>query len=260
MTRTLLISGCSYSMVYSELDSELKELFEIDKVINLSTPGTSPDRQIRVVIEWIAQNGTPSMVICPVSHYNRFDLPISMNVDSLHNLHYKVHPGVDWIERAYKENKITDIFPRSTLETYIKTGAIVNQIEHTIHDYLFVKLLTFQAFLELNKIRHLIFDTGNYYEKLWMPYLSIDDEHNSGYQPGMKKIDLIQKSRGIYKLLDFCSNVWMYEQIEDKENHFLEFDRKKLKSNLSNDEKATIHHNKKETLQLMQFLKQETNI
>ena len=36
---------------------------------------------MRVVIEWIAQNGKPDMVIMPVSHYNRFDLPIANKFD-----------------------------------------------------------------------------------------------------------------------------------------------------------------------------------
>ena len=77
MTKKLVISGCSYGMVYSEIQEELKKIFGIDEVINLSEQGASPDRQIRVVIEWIAQNGKPDMVIMPVSHFNRFDLPIA---------------------------------------------------------------------------------------------------------------------------------------------------------------------------------------
>ena len=260
MTNTLLISGCSYGLVYSKLEPELKELFRMDNFINLSSGGSSPDRQIRVVIEWIAQNGVPAMVIFPVSHYNRFDLPIAKEFDSLHNLHFKAHWQKQWIEHAYRKNEITEIIDRSILETFIKSGALVNQIEHTVHDYLFVKLLTFQAFLEQNRIRHLIFDTGNYYEKLWMNYLSIDEKENSGYQPGMKKRDLIQNCKGIYKFFDFCSNVWMYDQINNKQNHFIEFDQKFLKTDLSLNEKATIHHNKEETLKLMQFLKKETGI
>ena len=257
---TLLISGCSYGLVYSEIEEELKTLFSVNEVINLSSAGASSDRQIRVVIEWIAQNGNPDMVIMPVSHCNRFDLPIAGKFDNLHNLHHKASWTVDWIDRDVRKKTINDIIDIDTLKTFIKTGAIVNQIEHTVHDYLFVKLLTFQAYLQQNKIRHLIFDTGNYYEKLWMHYLSIDDENNSGYQPGMKKRDLIERCAGIYKFLSFCSNVWMYEQIADKNNHYIKFANKNLKDMIvggTDNEIATIHHNKEEIIKLMEFLIEE---
>lgn len=263
--KTLLISGCSYSMVYSEITEELKTMFEVDRVINLSSRGTSPDRQIRVVIEWIAQNGMPTMVILPVSHYNRFDLPIAKNFDPLHNLHYKSSWSNEWIEN--NKDDFNDIIDIDILRQFIKTGAMVNQIEHTIHDYLFVKLLTFQSYLQLNGIKHLIFDTGNFYEKLWMKYLSIDEKNNSGYQPGMKKRDLIEKCPGIYKFFTFCSNVWMYDQIKDKDNHFLRNRKMPLKtwlarSPLDNRDGVicTLHHNKEEVLKLMEFLKKECKI
>lgn len=258
--KTLLISGCSYALCYSEIVEELKNLFLVDKVINLSSGGTSPDRQIRVVIEWIAQNGNPDMVIIPVSHYNRFDLPVAQEFDNLHNLHHIADWDIGWISRGLHRKSINSMIDLDILKTFTKTGAIVHQIEHTIHDYLFVKLLTFQAYLQQNKIRHLIFDSGNHYEKLWMEYLSIDNENNSGYQPGMKKRDLIEQCPGIYKFLSFSSNVWMYDQIIDKDKHFIKFNNKNLKDLASpgnHNEIATIHHNKEETLKLMEFLIEE---
>jgi len=260
--KTLLISGCSYGMIYSEMTEELKTMFEVDRVINLSGIGASPDRQMRVIIEWIAQNSMPTMVILPVSHYNRFDLPIAKNFDPLHNLHHKSN----WHRIIDHDQIDTDTVSVETLETYMKSGAIVHTVEHTEHDKLFVKLITFQAYLELNNIKHLIFDTGNYYEKIWMQYLSIDDENNSGYQPGMKKRDLIEKCPGIYKFFNFCSNAWMYDQIKDKETYFNNWTNLPFKKfiELNSTDKdnfiATIHHNKQETLQLMEFLKKECKI
>ena len=253
--KKLLISGCSYGMVYSEIEEELKDLFGVDEVVNLSQAGSSPDRQIRVVIEWIAQNGEPDMVIVPVSHYNRFDLPIAKKFDPLHNLHHQSN----W-HSISGDDEITDTISLETLETYLKSGTIVHKVEHTEHDKLFVKLITFQAYLELNKIKHLIFDTGNYYEKLWMQYLSIDNENNSGYQPGMKKRDLVENSAGIYKLLSFCSNVWMYEQLtEDEKKNYIPWTQWgwPLKYPLDDHGKATIHHQKKQVLKLIKYLKQE---
>ena len=256
--KTLLISGCSYGMVYSEIESELKDIFEVDRIVNLSSVGSSPDRQVRVVIEWIAQNGKPDMVIMPVSHYNRFDLPIANKFDPLHNLHHKSN----WHRIINRDDIDTDIVSLETLETYMKSGAIVHSVEHTEHDKLFVKIITFQAYLELNKIRHLIFDTGNYYEKLWMEYLSIDNENNSGYQPGMKKRDLIKNSKGIYRLLSFCSNVWMYEQLtEDEKKNYLPWDDQGiLPYPLDDYGKATIHHRKEMVIKLIKHLNNEGGV
>ncbi len=255
MVKKLLISGCSYGVVYSDINNELKEIFKVDEIINLSQQGASPDRQIRVVIEWIAQNGNPDMVIMPVSHFNRFDLPIAEKFDPLHNLHYGSVWQMDPFARS--ESNINSLIDKDTLKTFLKTGAMINKIEHPAHDYLFVKLITFQAFLELNKIRHLIFDTGNYYEKLWMEYLSIDNEGNSGYQPGMKKRSLIENCKGIYKLFSFCSNVWMYEQLtDDEKKDYIPWDSQKPLKYPFN-EKATIHHQKEMVIKLMKHLKQE---
>ena len=89
MNKKLLISGCSYGVVYSEIQDDLKKIFNVDEVVNISQNGGSPDRAIRVAIEWIAQNGKPDMLILPVSHYNRFDLPIAERMDPLHNLHFR---------------------------------------------------------------------------------------------------------------------------------------------------------------------------
>ena len=256
MTKKLVISGCSYGMVYSEIQEELKKIFGIDEVINLSEQGASPDRQIRVVIEWIAQNGKPDMVIMPVSHFNRFDLPIAKKFDPLHNLHHKS----TWHTIAGRDNINTDLVPLETLETFINTGSIVHTVEHTEHDKLFVKLITFQAYLEFNKIRHLIFDTGNDYEKLWMKYLTIDDQNNSGYQPGMRKRDLVENCNGIYKFFTFCSNAWMYKHLtEEQKKKYIPWENlgEEIKYPCGDEQMATIHFRKEEVLNLIKHLDNE---
>jgi hypothetical protein len=260
MVKKLLISGCSYSMVYSDIQDELKDIFGVDEVINLSAIGTSPDRQIRAIIEWTAQNGKPDMIIMPVSHFNRFDLPIGKDMDPLHNLHVRMAWQNPW---GLSGGNLSPLIDREILDTFCKTGSMVHQIEHPIHDYLFVKLITFQAYLQLNGIRHLIFDTGNYYEKLWMEYLRKDDENNSGYQPGMKKRDLVENCPGIYKFFSFCSNVWMYENcVEDKKNYesYLPIGDQSSRIfsyPLDDFQKSAVHHQKEQVIQLMKYLKQE---
>jgi hypothetical protein len=100
----------------------------------------------------------------------------------------------------------------------------------------------------VNKIRHLIFDTGNYYEKL-----------KDLQQPGMDKRKLVENCRGIYKFFTFCSNVWMYEQLTDNEkiNYVPWYKPQKNKpigKIIPLTEAAILHHNKTQVLKLMKFL------
>lgn len=251
MSKKLLIAGCSYGVVYSDIQRELKELFGIDELINLSQNGSSPDRSIRVVLEWIAQNGKPEMVILPVSHFNRFDLPIAERMDPLHNKHYRCVWHMDLRKNYGSARPIDPKYDQDTLQNYLKSGTFIHQNEYLTHDYLFVKLITFQAFLELNKIKHLIFDTGNYYQKFW-----------NERQPGMQKRDMIEKNPGIYKFFSFCSNVWMYNQLTDEEKiNYVPWYKpqrtKPLGKIIPDTEAATTHFQKKEVLKLMKFLKSE---
>ena len=75
----------------------------------------------------------------------------------------------------------------------------------------------------------------------------------------MKKRDLIENCKGIYKLLSFCSNVWMYQQLtdEDKERYVPWQDEDPLAFPLGDNEQATIHHQKDMVLKLMKHLKKE---
>ena len=253
--KTLLLNGCSFGVCWTPSDEFVKAL-GCDSAVNISKVATSFQRTCRSTIEWIAQNGKPDMVIMPVSHSNRFDLPIAKKFDPLHNLHHKS----TWHTIAGRDNINTDLVPLETLETFIKTGSIVHTVEHTEHDKLFVKLITFQAYLEFNKIRHLIFDTGNHYEKLWMKYLTIDDQNNSGYQPGMRKRDLVENCDGIYKFFTFCSNAWMYEQLtEEQKKKYIPWENlgEEIKYPCDDEQMATIHFRKEEVLNLIKHLNNE---
>ena len=251
MNKKLLISGCSYGIVYSQIQDDLKKIFNVNEVVNISQQGGSVDRSIRVAIEWIAQNGKPDMLILPVSHYNRFDLPIAERMDPLHNLHFRSAWHMDLSKNYGSNTPIDPKFDRDTLQTFLKTGTLVHQNDYPAHDYLFVKLITFQSFLVQNKIRHLIFDTGNYYEKLW-----------NVRQPGMQKRKLVENCKGIYKLFSFCSNVWMYNQLTDKEKvdyiPWWKPQRQKPLGKIVPDTVAsTIHFQKHEVLKLMLHLKKQ---
>ncbi len=248
MTKRLVVSGCSYGTVYSDISIELKKLFNVDEIINLSNLGGSPDRQMRVVIEWIAQNGNPDMVIMPVSYAYRFDLPIAEKLDPLHNKHYRCVWHMD-LDKNFGTAKPIDEKYRSTLQTYLKTGAMIHENEYPAHDNLFTRLLTFQAYLELNKINHLIFDTGNYYSA------TLKED-----QPGMQKKSLVEKCKGIYKFFNFCSNVWMYEQLSDKEKisyvpWYKPQRNRPIGKILPLTEAAILHHNKHQVIKLLHYLK-----
>lgn len=265
--KTLLISGCSYGVCFSNIEDSLKKLFEVDHVVNLSEGGASLDRCIRVVIEWIAQNHTPYMVILPVTHSHRFDLPISKKNHPLHNIHYKCCWHGTRINEEIYEKSINPLIPFESLRDFFKHGVMVHQIEHPSQDYNFVKLLTFQAFLQINGIHHLIYDSGNYYQKVWMKHISVDLENNSGYQPGMKKRDLIKNCKGIFNFFDFCANAWMYDTMQEsqKKELFDFLNKNKIKYPLLDNEndnciKASIHHSPEDTLRLMQFLKEQNAV
>lgn len=250
MTKRLVVSGCSYGTVYSDISAELKKLFNVDEIINLSNLGGSPDRQMRVVIEWIAQNGNPDMVIMPVSYAYRFDLPIAEKLDPLHNKHYRCVWHMN-IGKNVGTAKPMDKKYVPTLQNYLKAGAIIHENEYPAHDNLFTRLLTFQAYLELHKIRHLIFDTGNYY--------SATLKEN---QPGMQKKALVEKCKGIYKFFTFCSNVWMYEQLSEQEKiaYVPWYKPQKIKpigKVIPLTEAAILHHNKHEVIKLLRYLKDQ---
>jgi len=248
MSKRLLISGCSFGAVYSDIQHDLKKLFGVDEVINISTLGGSPDRQMRGVIEWTAQNGKPDMVIVPVSFAHRFELPIAERSDPLHNKHYRCMWHMNLGKNYGSAKPIDPTYDKSILETYMKTGAVIHSNDHPGHDNLWSKLITFQAYLELNKIRHLIFDTGNYYENV----SDLD-------QPGMKKKKLIEDCKGIYKFFTFCSNVWMYQQLTDKEKiNYVPWYKPQRNTPvgkiLSPEELTILHHNKHQVLKLMNYL------
>ena len=226
-------------------------MFGVDEIFNISNQGGSPDRQIRSTIEWIAQNGKPDMVIMPVSYAYRFDLPIAEKMDPIHNKHYRCVWHMD-LDKNYGTRKPIDPkMDRDILQTHLKTGAVVHENEYPAHDNLFTKLLTFQAYLEHNKIRHLIFDTGNYYSNTLK-------EH----QPGMQKKALVENCKGIYKFFTFCSNVWMYEQLTDQEKiDYVPWYKPQKNIPLGKiiplTEAAIIHHNKHQVLKLLRHLKDQ---
>ena len=251
MTKKLLISGCSFGAVYNDIQAELKELFDVDQVVNISKLGGSPDRQMRGVIEWTAQNGKPDMVIVPVSFAHRFDLPIAEQTDPIHNKHFRSMWHMNLGKNYGSAKPIDPKYDVSLLETFMKAGTVIHSNDHPGHDNLWYKLIMFQAFLELNKIRHLIFDTGNHYQNV--PDLD---------QPGMEKKKLIENCKGIYKFFTFCSNVWMYDQLTDEEKiNYVAWYKPQRNTPvgriLSNDEVTILHHNKHQVLKLMNYLAEQ---
>ena len=93
--KTFLLNGCSFTELWEPSKKFISSL-GCDKVVKISKVATSFQRTCRSTIEWIAQNGKPDMVIMPVSHFNRFDLPIAKKFDPLHNLHHKY-----WFDSPY---------------------------------------------------------------------------------------------------------------------------------------------------------------
>lgn len=251
MPKKLLISGCSYGVVYSDIEAQLKTLFDVDHVVNISQNGASPDRQMRGVIEWIAQHGKPDMIILPVSYAHRFDLPIGQKVDPYHNKHYRMTWQMILGKKYGSSNPIDPRFPQDMVQTFLKTGTMIHENGYLAHDDLWTRLIMFQAYLEHNGIRHLIFDTGNYYEKVWT------QKHSA-----MEKRKLVEQCKGIYKFFTFCSNVWMYNTMTDQEKKdyipwYKPQTNKPIGKIIPDTEAAILHHNKFKVVELLEFLKAE---
>ena len=122
----------------------------MDEVVNLSQHGASPDRQIRVVIEWIAQNGKPDMVIMPVSHYNRFDLPIAEKFDPLHNLHWNASWQVDLsVRKNIDKKKYTDIH---VILTGFRRSWTINKLKEMGIGYTYYEMVNNDTLNELYNI------------------------------------------------------------------------------------------------------------
>ena len=73
--KKLLINGCSFGQVWVP-DDKFSQEIGCDTVVNISRPGTGFQRTVRTTIEWVAQNGNPSMVIIPITFSHRWEMPI----------------------------------------------------------------------------------------------------------------------------------------------------------------------------------------
>ena len=122
-----------------------------------------------------------------------------------------------WHSKDHDREKIADSIDLDTLKTYLKAGLMIDQLPG-VHDTLFTRLITFQAYLQFNNIRHLIFDTGNAYKTNHI--LGLRDNQSKDYLPGLSKTNLVLKCPGIYNFFSFCSNIWMYENcVTDHKNY-----------------------------------------
>ena len=196
---TLLINGCSFARCWNPSEEFLKSL-SCDQVINLGKDGGSLQRVVRTTVEWIAQNGSPSMVIIPIPPATRWELAIAKNEDDVDGTWYPMQ-----LKEYLDEKKISTLVDFKKLEklTELYYGSIPDI--RTYWDSCFTDLILLSSFLEQTKINYLMFDMCNNFEM----------KHLEGYK-GFEKIKLINNNKKIIDIFGFCGNKYMYQHIKDK--------------------------------------------
>ena len=195
---TLLINGCSFGHIW-EPTANFVEQTKCDEVKNISKPGTSFQRTLRTTIEWVAQNGDPSMVVIPITFAHRWELPIYDNekfgpIDGIwmplqtntameNDRYMKIQLGSE------KDNikKIIDLY----------YGLISNTVGYW--DKMFTEIISLCAFLEQRKIPYLMWDMCNDFDE------SLLLKHSF-----VQKSQLIKQNKKVINIFSFCGNKYMW--------------------------------------------------
>jgi len=196
---TLLINGCSFARCWNPNEEFIKSL-SCNQVINLGKDGGSLQRVVRTTVEWIAQNGPPSMVIIPIPPVTRWELSIAKNEDAIDGTWYPMQ-----LKEYLDEKRISTLVDFKKLQnlTELYYGSIPDI--RTYWDSCFTDLILLSSFLEQTKINYLMFDMCNNFEM----------KHLKEYK-GFEKIKLINNNKKIIDLFGFCGNKYMYQIIKDK--------------------------------------------
>jgi hypothetical protein len=166
---TLLLNGCSYGEVWKDFPG-----------VNLSKSGGSFIRSIRTTIEWIVRNKTkPNYVFIPITNVARFEKSYIM-----------------------KQNiPVEGSYVNSTPEDYATYTSKISDSCYMDYDYAFMNIIMFSSWLEQQKIKYLIWDQCNMFDK----------KHIHGFN-GMEKLKLVEQNNRIIPLFKFCGNQYMYEK------------------------------------------------
>ena len=195
---TLFINGCSFGHIWKPTMNFVKQV-NCDKFENISRPGTGFQRTLRTTIEWVAQNGNPSMVVIPITFSHRWEMPVSLDnkVDPLDGIWIPLqvnstmendkYQKIDLGHNKEKIKKINDLYH----------GLIANTIGYW--DKLFTEIISLCAFLDQRKIPYLMWDMCNNFDE------SLLVDHSF-----VQKAQLIKQNKKVINIFSFCGNKYMW--------------------------------------------------
>lgn len=195
---TLLINGCSFGECWNPTPHFIQNL-NCNRVTNLSKGGTSFQRTVRSTIEWLSTNPKPNFVIIPITFTHRWEMCFDQN-----------EKGIDgtWTplqNSAYVNTKnIRDDISINQVKKFMDLYYGLNVTIRTFWDKVFTEIILMANFFENNKIKYLMFDMCNDFDK----------KHIKGYQ-GFKKLSFIERNNNIIDIWKFCGNKFMWQTLND---------------------------------------------
>tara|TARA_A100001015_G_scaffold309369_1_gene408715 strand:+ start:276 stop:989 length:714 start_codon:yes stop_codon:yes gene_type:complete len=203
--KKLLINGCSFGQVWVP-DDKFSQEIGCDTVVNISRPGTGFQRTVRTTIEWVAQNGNPSMVIIPITFSHRWEMPIhdSEKFDNLDGIWMPLQTN-SAMDNDISNEKIVlnDRNDKQKIKQLndLYFGLISNTVGYW--DKLFTEIISLSAFLEQRGIPYLMFDICNDFDET----LLIDHSF-------VQKAKLIKNNKKIIDIFSFCGNKYMWRFLQ----------------------------------------------
>ena len=203
--KKLLINGCSFGHVWVPDDKFVQEI-GCDTVVNISRPGTGFQRTARTTIEWVAQNGNPSMVIIPITFAHRWEMPIhdSEKFNTLDGIWMPLQTN-SAMDTDISDEKIvlSDRNDKQKIKQLndLYFGLISNTVGYW--DKMFTEIISLSAFLEQRGIPYLMFDICNDFDET----LLIDHSF-------VQKAKLIKNNKKIIDIFSSCGNKYMWRFLQ----------------------------------------------
>jgi hypothetical protein len=205
--KTILISGCSYSLVFShhEIQDHIKKTFGVDQVVNLSETGSSIKSQIQRVIEWVSvSKNKPHLVLMPFTHIERYDAPLSNVLDPATGFDVSLCVSMDPFESVEGiKNRFKSRVPMDLVNQLLKTMTLTYNDVSAFNNFV-TQAETFSGWLENRNIKHLFFNMSN-------------NLNENKFQNIGKKY-FLNENQNIVNIFSFCGNKFMHDHAKSKIN------------------------------------------
>jgi len=205
---TLLINGCSFAEVWP-VSNQFASTLGCSHIKNLGKRGTSFSRTIRTTIEWVAQNGNPTMVVIPITLSHRSELSIAKKDNELEGTWFPIQR-----KELIDDTQINEIVNPAMVKNYIDNYYGIIPDIRTHWDLIFTQIISLCSFLDSKKIKYLMFDMCNDFKK----------SHIENFK-SFSKIKFIESNQNIIDIFSFCGNRYMWntmnESAKSKTNELL---------------------------------------